>query len=185
MHGGPALPDWLRRYLLCDCDIEIVWTEDSIPVATSRHHRTPPRRVRRLVEKRDAYRCRVPGCDQSLWLQVHHVVHWEDGGETVTGNLCCLCAHHHRLHHQGMLGITGDADDPNGLVFTNQHGLVLDRAGRPSTPRLADMPRVAPYDGPTGERLHRDCVSFTPTRPGPHPRDGTGHPRTGTREPAA
>jgi len=27
------LPDALRRYLLCDCDIKIVWTEGGVPVS--------------------------------------------------------------------------------------------------------------------------------------------------------
>lgn len=35
LHDGGALPDWLRRYLLCDCDIEVVWNENGIPVVTS------------------------------------------------------------------------------------------------------------------------------------------------------
>src|SRR5690606_12136223 len=108
--------------------------------------------------------CRVPGCDSTLWLQVHHIVHWEDDGETVTWNLCCLCAHHHRLHHQGMLGIVGSADEPGGLTFTNQHGLVLDVAGRARAPTATDMPVVGPYDGPTGERLDMGAVHFTRIR---------------------
>jgi len=175
LHDGPALPTWLRRYLLCDCDIEIAWTADGIPVAHSRTHRTPPRRVRREIERRDGYVCRVPGCDSTLWLQVHHIIHWEDDGETLTWNLCCLCAHHHRLHHQGLLGIVGNADDVDGLTFTNPHGLVLDPAGRPRPPEPGDMPTVAPYQGPTGERLRKHDVWFNPTRP-------TGAP---AREPAA
>jgi hypothetical protein len=163
LHCGPPLPTWLRRYLLCDCDVELAWTDDGIPVSTTRHHRTPPRRIRRLIEKRDGYRCRVPGCDSTLWLQVHHVVHWEDDGETVTWNLCCLCAHHHRLHHQGFLGITGNADRPDGLTFSDRHGLVLDPAGHPRAPTPAEIAALATparYDGPTGERLWRDAVAF-------------------------
>jgi hypothetical protein len=103
MRGGPALPDWLRRYLLCDCDIEVVWTDDG----------------------------------------------------TVTGNLCCLGGHHHRLHHQGLLGIIGNADQVDGLVFTNKHGLVLDQAGRPRAPVPGEMPDVPAYQCPTGERLQK------------------------------
>lgn len=191
LHGGPALPSWLRRYLLCDCDIEIVWSADGVPVSTSRHHRTPPRRIRRLIERRDGHRCRVPGCDSTLWLQVHHLVHWEDDGETVTWNLCCLCAHHHRLHHQGFLGIVGTADDPDGLVFTTEHGLVLDRAGQaraPSPGEIAAAVAAAGYTGPTGERLRRDAVWFNRRRPACEPVPATGG-RTSTggpaREPAA
>jgi len=181
MHGGPALPSWLRRYLLCDCDIEIVWNTDGIPVATSRHHRTPPLRVRRLVEKRDGYECRVPGCTQSLWLQVHHIVHWEDQGETVTANLCCLCARHHRMHHQGLLDIDGNADSPagapGGLEF---YDTVLKRhlepVGATVTPGPGDMPVVDAYECPSGETWVRtDMLWFAKTEPPP----GTG------RQPAA
>lgn len=163
LQGGPAVPDWLRRQLTCDCDVEVVLNAKGIPVATYRSHRTPPRKLRRLVERRDGYCCRVPGCDQRLWLQVHHIIHWEDGGETLTGNLCCLCTRHHRLHHQGLLGITGDADAPGGLTFTTAHGLVLDPAGASTAPSPRDMPRVAPYEGPCGERLRPDQVTFNPT----------------------
>ncbi len=168
VHGGPALPPWLRRYLTCDCAIEVVWTEAGVPVSTCRAQRTPPRKVRRLIEHRDRYRCRVPGCGSTLWLQVHHIVHWEDDGETVTWNLCCLCSTHHRMHHQGLLGITGNADDPKGLVFTNQHGLVI-APGKARPPGHDDMPIVAPYQAPTGERLHKKWVTFDTTTTGPPP----------------
>ena len=182
LHGGPALPSWLRLYLLCDCDIEIVWESDGVPVSTSKHHRTPPRRIRRLIEHRDGYRCRVPGCDQTLWLQVHHVIHWEDDGETLSWNLCCLCAHHHRMHHQGLLAITGNADAPPGapdeLAFTDTiYGRRLEPAGRPVPPQPDDMPDAKPYDGPTGECLQTRWVDFTATPPGAPPDQ--------VREPAA
>jgi hypothetical protein len=158
MHMGPALPDALRRYLTCDCDITTVWHAEGHPVQVGRSARIVPRRIRRLVEHRDGG-CRVPGCDSTLWIEVHHIVHWEDHGETVTWNLICLCSHHHRLHHQGLLGITGDADAPDGVVFTTATGRILRPSGSPTPPTL--MPVVAPYDGPTGEILHQDCVHFT------------------------
>ena len=162
MHMGPALPPAMRRYLTCDCDITAVWHREGRPVQVGRSQRIVPRRVRRLVEHRDGG-CRVPGCDSTVWIQVHHIVHWEDHGDTITENLICLCAHHHRMHHQGLLGITGDADLPAGVTFTTATGLVLRPAGTPTPP--THMPQVPPYDGPTGETLHKDLVLFTP-RPG-------------------
>ncbi|MFN2504352.1 MAG: HNH endonuclease [Acidimicrobiales bacterium] len=51
---------------------------------------------------------------------MHHLRHWEDGGTTDTENLLALCAHHHRLHHRGGLGMAGNADDPDGIVFTDE-----------------------------------------------------------------
>jgi hypothetical protein len=161
MHMGPALPPSMRRYLTCDCDVAAVWHRDGLPVQVGRTARIVPRRIRRLVEHRDGG-CRVPGCDSTLWLQVHHIVHWEDLGETVTWNLLCLCGHHHRMHHMGLLGIVGNADVPDGVTFITRTGMVIRPSGSPAPPTV--MPHVPAYDGPTGEILHKDCVSFTPRR---------------------
>ncbi|HEV7722832.1 MAG TPA: DUF222 domain-containing protein [Iamia sp.] len=158
MHRGPALPPSMRRYLTCDGDISAVWHTDGHPVQVGRTQRIVPRRIRRLVEHRDGG-CRVPGCDSQLWIQVHHIVHWEDHGDTVTWNLLCLCARHHRMHHQGLLGIAGDADVPDGVVFTTATGRVLRPSGRPIRPTA--LPEVEPYDGPTGETLQKHWVTFT------------------------
>jgi len=158
MHMGPALPPSMRRYLTCDCDISAVWERDGHPAQIGRSQRIVPRRIRRLVEHRDGG-CRVPGCDSHLWVEVHHIIHWEDHGDTVTWNLLCLCAHHHRLHHQGLLGITGNADIPDGVVFTTATGSILRPSGTPIPPTA--MPTATPYDGPTGERLQKHWVTFT------------------------
>jgi hypothetical protein len=175
MHMGPALPPSMRRYLTCDCDIAAVWHAEGHPAQVGRSERIVPRRIRRLVEHRDGG-CRVPGCDSHLWIQVHHIVHWEDHGDTVTWNLLCLCGHHHRQHHLGLLGITGNADLPDGVVFTTATGQVLNPAGRPTPPTA--MPQVPPYDGPTGETLHQRWVTFTKR---PH----CNRPPDHHREPAA
>ena len=76
--------------------------------------------------------CAVPGCTQTHILEVHHIIHWEDGGPTDTWNLICLCPHHHRLHHRGELGITGNADDGT-VVFTDRNGTPL-QPSRGQTP---------------------------------------------------
>ncbi len=178
-HMAGVLPDELRRYLICDGDTEVVWEADGAPVNLGRTKHIVPRRIRRLIEHRDRG-CRVPGCDQSWWLQVHHIVHWEDDGVTDTHNLLCLCNRHHRLHHKGLLGITGNADDPNGVVFTDAAGNRMTGATRARPPKASDMPTVAAYQGPTGERLDRDAVFFTPTRPtAADPADGTDDDDTG------
>ena len=64
-------------------------------------------------------KCRVPWCPQTRWLHVHHVEHVADGGATDTANLIAICPADHRLHHRGQLGISGDADRPDGLTFTD------------------------------------------------------------------
>ena len=163
---GHAVPDWLREMLTCDGTVSPVFTDGALPVSVGRAQHAVPERTRRLVLVRDR-KCRVPWCSQSRWLQVHHVVHWEHGGATDTANLIALCPADHRWHHQGQLGITGNADDPDGLTFTDRHGLVLDPAGQPSPPTGPPPSPAKPYEHPTGERLQRWAVVYPDPPPSP------------------
>ncbi len=163
---GFRLPDWLRDLICCDTILSTVLEQGGVPVSVGRTQRTVPERTRRLVILRDRG-CRVPGCTADRVLQVHHIIHWDPdhgNGGTDTWNLACLCPRHHRLHHQGKLGITGNADDPHGLIFTDTHGRVM-------TPSAVARPPTGPppqpaghYQHPLGERLHMRWVSFNPPR---------------------
>ena len=128
LHLGPGLSEGLRRFVGCDARIRPVLEAGGRPVSVGRAFRTVPDRTRMVVEERDRG-CRVPGCDRSRWLHVHHIVHWEDGGTSDTANLLALCQRHHRLHHLGRLGIRGNADDPDGVVFTDERGRRLREHG--------------------------------------------------------
>jgi hypothetical protein len=166
LHLGPGLDQGLRRFVGCDARIRPVLEAGGRPVSVGRAFRTVPDRTRVVIEDRDRG-CRVPGCDRSRWLHVHHVVHWEDGGTSDTANLIALCQRHHRLHHLGQLGINGDADDPDGVVFTDERGRMLDRAGRPVPPRRPVEQAAArlgipagTWSHPTGERLDPSWIDF-------------------------
>jgi hypothetical protein len=53
--------------------------------------------------------CRFPGCDMPApWTDGHHLIPWEDGGETELANLCLLCRRHHRMVHEGGWRLAGD-----------------------------------------------------------------------------
>jgi len=165
-HKGDLIDDFIRRYLTCDCDVTPIFEAAGIPVAVGRSQRIVPDRTRLLVEHRDQC-CRVPGCEANQWLHVHHLWHWEDGGPTDTWNLICLCPKHHRMHHQGQLGITGNADQPSTLCFTDRWGRTIPGAGKAKPP--GDPPHEAaarlhiptqPYTHPSGERLRYDDVYF-------------------------
>jgi hypothetical protein len=67
---------------------------------------------RREVQRRDR-RCRFPGCPNSIFTDVHHVVHWIDQGTTDLPNLVTLCDHHHHRVHEGKWRVTGNA---NGIL---------------------------------------------------------------------
>jgi hypothetical protein len=158
--GGAPLPEALRRLLTCDGEVQAVRWRAGVPVNLGRVTRTVPPHLRRLLLKRDGHLCRTPGCGSTQWLQVHHVEHWEDDGPTDTWNLAVLCRGCHRRHHLGQLGITGNADQPDGLVFTDQWGRVLSAAAQPRPPTGPPVPPDTPYRHPTGERLQTKWVTF-------------------------
>ncbi|MGI8984166.1 MAG: hypothetical protein ACR2HM_06485, partial [Acidimicrobiales bacterium] len=85
---------------------------------------------------------------------------WEDGGPSDTDNLMALCHRHHRLHHLGRLGIEGNADEPDGIRFSDERGRPLDATGRPVVPGRAfttaarDLGIAAgAWSHPSGERF--------------------------------
>jgi len=84
---------------------------------------TPAQRDQLL--RRDGYQCSTPGCPHILWLEVHHLVFYCDGGATVPGNMLILCGACHRNVHRGCLCIRGEA--PQGLVFKDPGGRRMDR----------------------------------------------------------
>jgi hypothetical protein len=102
-----------------------------------------PDRTRRIVEHRDQG-CRIPGC-VTKHVQIHHLIHWSTGnGPTETWDRLSLCRKHHWLHHLPNLGITGNANTPNGIVFT-------DADGNP----LQDHPKRNPPTRPSCHRRER------------------------------
>jgi hypothetical protein len=172
VHLGPGLPQGLRRFLSCDSRVRPVLEAGGRAVSVGRAFRTVPGRTRVVVEDRDRG-CRVPGCERSRWLHVHHIEHWEDGGASDTQNLVCLCSRHHRLHHLGKLGIRGNADRPGSLTFTDERGRVLAGSGPPTPPatNLKETARqlsIPPgsWSHPTGETLDLRWVHFDEPRAG-------------------
>jgi hypothetical protein len=162
LHLGPALPDALRRLIGCDARLRPLAEVAGVSLSVGRAQRIVADRTRMAVEDRDGG-CRAPGCGATRWLQVHHVIHWEDGGPTDTDNLVALCSRHHRLHHLGLLGIEGDADRPDGLVFTDAKGRRLTGCGRPAPP--GEVTIVGDWVHPSGERMDTRCVYFNEAQP--------------------
>ncbi len=162
---GTAIPDCIRRLTECDGTLTPVFVKDGRPVSVGRAQRIVPERTRRIVLHRDHGSCRSPWCSNSRWLQVHHVVHWEDGGPTDTPNLVALCPWCHRAHHRGVFGIVGDADEPDGLRFVDPDGNDITRPPPHGPPIRPPAPRGR-YEHPTGERLRtRDLFFWRPGEP--------------------
>jgi hypothetical protein len=162
LHLGPLLTDAERQYLTCDATCEMWFERHGEVIGASRTTRLVNRRLRRALEHRDRV-CAVPGCDATRGLHAHHIRHWEDGGPTELANLVLLCPYHHRLHHRGVITITGPV---GALIVSDNDGRSLSSgslARRPTQP----PPAVAPCPGPTGERA--DWWWYEPFQPQPPP----------------
>jgi hypothetical protein len=98
--GGGLSPESLRM-LCCDAAVvPIVLDGRGQPLDVGRATRTIPDGLRRAVTARDrgCARCGKP----PSWCEVHHIVPWEQGGETSLANCTMLCRVCHRLvHHAG------------------------------------------------------------------------------------
>ncbi len=161
---GGVVPDHVAAQICCDGIVNPILLEHGLPVSVGRSQRIVPDRTRRIVLHRDGG-CRMPGCGAQHHLEIHHIVHWSDDGPTDSWNLVALCPRHHRLHHRGHLGIAGNADELDGLTFTDVNGRVIPASG--ARPRPPDAP-PPPIDGtwrhPLGERLDPHWFSYF--RPG-------------------
>ena len=160
LHVGPLLTDAERQYLTCDATGEVWLERHGQPIGAGRTTRTINRRLRRALEHRHPT-CAVPGCGATRGLHAHHIRHWEDGGPTELDNLVLLCPYHHRLHHRGIITITGPADH---LVVTDSDGDQLSAASL-ARPPTRPPPNVAPWNGPLGERA--DWWWYNPFQPQP------------------
>ncbi len=136
---GWRIPMNLARLCSCDGLGAIVHENNGIPFSVGRTQHIVPDRTRR-IERRDRG-CRVPGCTADRFVEIHHIIHWEDGGPTDTPSLLSLCPRHHRMHHKGELGIHGNADTPDGIQFTDATGRPVPQSHPPDPP-----PDGIPYD---------------------------------------
>jgi hypothetical protein len=90
------------RWLACDGAISrVIMGPDGQPMEHGRTKRVVPPHLRRAVELRDRH-CVFAGCAApSPWCDVHHLLHWINGGETTLDNSALLCERHHTKVHHG------------------------------------------------------------------------------------
>jgi hypothetical protein len=162
LHLGPLLSEADRQYLTCDTTCEVWFERGGEPIGAGRVTRTVNRRLRRALEHRDRC-CVVPGCGATRGLHAHHIRHGEHGGPTELANLVLVCPFHHRLHHRGVITITGTADD---LTITDGDGNSVTAASL-AHPPTTPPPAVPPCPGPTGEGA--DWWWYPPFQPQPPP----------------
>ncbi len=161
-----AVPQSLLDKLTCDGTLTPTFVENGKPVSVGRSLRIVPDRTRRLVLYRDHHKCRIPWCERTRWLEVHHIKHWvADLGDTDTENLVGACDHCHDAIHRGDLHIHGNADEPDGLTFTDRDGNVIEyRTPTPAAPTEPTPAPDRPYIHPLGEELDHSNVWVMPSK---------------------
>ena len=112
MPGQSNRPSW-----------EYCWQNDKLRFNPTARQASRAQRVEIL--RRDGWSCRTPGCPNRVWLHLHHLHEFAQGGQTIPENLVCLCSGCHRNVHQGELKIF---ESPEGkLLYSDSEGRPLDR----------------------------------------------------------
>jgi hypothetical protein len=103
---------------MAECDAQHL--DLATHVGEARASQSIPPRARRKVMRRDGGRCVIPGCRNSLFLDIHHVRPRSEGGNHDPDGLVALCGAHHRAQHRGQLLIEGRVS--SGLTFRHANG---------------------------------------------------------------
>jgi uncharacterized protein DUF222 len=106
---GSTLSAEAVRRLCCDAGIvRIVVKGQSEILDLGREQRLFSRAQRRAIRFRHGHRCAVRGCGRRI-TQIHHILWWDDKGETCIDNGIPLCSFHHHLVHEGGWQVVWDA----------------------------------------------------------------------------
>ena len=99
---GATISAARARWLACDGTVtRVIVGPEGQPLELGRSHRVVPPHLRKAVEVRDRH-CVFTGCSApSHWCDVHHLIHWIDGGQTDLDNSALLCERHHTKVHHG------------------------------------------------------------------------------------
>ena len=177
--GRPRLPQSIVDGLTCDGTLTPVWETDGHPVNVGRAQRVVPHRTRVLILDRDRG-CRFPGCGSTRNLEIHHLVHWRDGGPTddrqppgpvplPPRRAPPRRVHHHRRSHPPRRARLPHRHRPAHRPTPIPPSTTPDR-GRRARPEHGPPDRRRPrprlgrrYPAPTGGPLHLHLVDFTPT----------------------
>jgi hypothetical protein len=117
---GPSIPAETARRFACDASVvTLVEDEDGEPLNVVRKTRLISAPLRRLLTARDKG-CRFPGCANARYIDMHHIKHWANGGETKPSNLVSLCRFHHRAVHEE--GFDVRVLDDGALRFVRPNG---------------------------------------------------------------
>jgi len=115
---GVLLPDEWVDAARANARVHLrVVDDDGTVIVEDRARTFVSQKRRRAVVRRDR-RCRWPGCNRRLRLQVHHLHPSSWGGTDDTSNLAAVCAYHHGLLvPHGDYVLEGNPNRPDGLTL--------------------------------------------------------------------
>ena len=88
-------------YFVCESDRDnnLWWTVRGAQREGKRNSATIAPSVRQAVLARDRHRCQSPGCGNTRFLEIHHIVPRKQGGSNQAENLQILCSRCHAFLH--------------------------------------------------------------------------------------
>ena len=99
------------------------WSSTRVRFNIDSRHTTKSQKTEIL--RRDSWCCSTPGCPNKIWLHIHHLESFAEGGKTAPYNLLGLCSACHKNTHDGLLKIERQSDGT--LLFLDQYGRRLDQ----------------------------------------------------------
>jgi hypothetical protein len=112
--GASFIAQETAKRIACDCSMSTITKTDGEPTDIGRKSRLWPNAMTRAIKDRDQH-CQFYGCTHTHNLQIHHIVHWSNGGSTSIENGVCVCAYHHTLLHEGGYSIQAVANNLTSL----------------------------------------------------------------------
>ena len=135
--GRSSVPLETVKRLCCDGQaVVLTEAENGEPLSIGRKSRVVPKGIERAVRSRDRNTCRFPGCNNTRFVEIHHIEHWANGGETATHQLMLLCSKHHTLLHEGRFRI--DKDFRDAWQFFRPDGVAVPDCGYHSSDMIDD-----------------------------------------------
>ena len=150
--GRSSVPIETVKRLCCDGNaVVLTETKDGEPLSIGRKSRVIPKGIERAVRARDKHTCRFPGCRNKRFVDIHHIEHWANGGETAVDQLISLCTKHHTLMHEG--GFRIDRDFQGKWTFYRPDGVAVPDCGYHSRDMVDDDMGERYDDPPRGGLL--------------------------------
>ena len=139
--GTPLVPSDLMT-LLCDSRLSRqIFSRNGVTLDHGQANRLCTPQQRRAIIARDRT-CRFPGCHHTYQSsQIHHAIHWKNGGTSDIDNLVMLCWHHHRFVHRNDITIFRHRD---GWSFRDQKGWEYTSHGRRRSVPPGESPAPPP-----------------------------------------